>query len=194
MTLQCGIIWKLVTSKIESHIKGWTKPATAELVAGFVSDLTRSKADLLAENALLRQQLIVVKRQVKRPQFSDADRLRLVLLSSCTKYWKQALHIVQPDTVLRWHREMFRWYWRRKSKGGQKKPKIDAETINLIRQMAKENPLWGGERIQGELLKLGIKISKRTVQKYMVRTGPTSILQWQALRARKRITSLAYEE
>ena len=124
MTLQCGIIWKSVTSIIGSHIKDWTKPATAELVTGFVSDLTRSKADLLAENALLRQQLIVVKRQVKRPQFSDADRLRLVLLSSCTKYWKQALHIVQPDTVLRWHGEIFRWYWRRKSKGGQKKPKI----------------------------------------------------------------------
>ena len=67
------------------------------------------------------------------------------------------------------HREIFRWYWRKKSEGGQKKPKIDADTINLIREIAKENPLWGGERIQGELLKLGIKISKRTVQKYMVR-------------------------
>jgi putative transposase len=94
MMHDCGNVWKWVISRIESHIKDRTKPATVELVTGLVLDLTRSKADLLAENALLRQQLTVVKRQVKRPQFSDADRLRLVLLSSCTKYWKQALHIV----------------------------------------------------------------------------------------------------
>jgi putative transposase len=169
MMLHCGNVWKSIISGVESQVKGWTKPATTELMTGLVSDLTRSKADLLVENALLRQQLIVLERQVKRPQFSDADRLRLVLLSSCTKYWKQALHIVQPDTVLRWHREMFRRYWRKKSKGMEKKPKVEADMIELIRQMARENPFWGAERIRGEMLKLGTKVSKRTVQKYMVR-------------------------
>ena len=103
----------------------------------------RNKLDLLVENALLRQQLIVLERQVKRPQFTDADRLRLVFLSSCTKYWKQALGIVQPETVLRWHRETFRKYWRKKSKRGENKPKVEADTIELIQQMAKENPPTG---------------------------------------------------
>jgi putative transposase len=68
---------------------------------------------------------------------------------------------VYPGALLRWHRQMFRLYWWKKSIGVQKKPKIVSEIIQLIRQMAKENRLWGAERIQGELLKLGIKISKR---------------------------------
>ncbi len=80
------------------------------------SDITRSRADLFAENAILRQQLIVLNRQVKRYKLTSGDRVRLVLLARCTRLWKQALHIVQPDTLLRWHWELFRRYWRRKSK------------------------------------------------------------------------------
>jgi putative transposase len=106
----------------------------------------------------------VLNRQIKRPQLTNNERIRLVFLSHFTKFWKQALHIVQPDTLLRWHREMFRKYWRRKSQG---KPKISAETIALIEKMAKENQLWGAERMRGELLKLGIEVSKQTVQRYM---------------------------
>jgi putative transposase len=108
--------------------------------------------------------LIVLKRQIKRPQLTNPDRFRLVFLSHFTAFWKQALHIIQPDTLLRWHRELFQFYWRRKSQG---KPKMSSETIALIQQMAKENQLWGAERIRGELLKLGIEVSKRTIQKYM---------------------------
>jgi len=93
-----------------------------------------------------------------------------VFLSHFTKFWKQALHIVQPDTLLRWHRELFRLYWRRRSQG---KPKISPETIALIQKMAKENRLWGAERIRGELLKLGIEVSKRTVQRYMPKEKKT---------------------
>jgi hypothetical protein len=70
--------------------------------------MTRSKADLIAENAMLRQQLIVLNRQIKRPQLTNRDRLRLVLLARCTQFWQQALHIVQPDTLIRWHRDLFR--------------------------------------------------------------------------------------
>ncbi|MBV5347456.1 helix-turn-helix domain-containing protein [bacterium] len=137
---------------LQERIKHWTKPATSVLIIGALSDLTRSRTDLVVENALLRQQLIVLNRQVKRPQLTNLDRFRLVFLSHFTKFWKQALHIVQPDTLLRWHRELFGMYWRKKSQG---KPKISAETIALIEKMAKENQLWGAERIRGELLKLG---------------------------------------
>ena len=118
----------------------------------------------MVENALLRQQLIVLKRQVKRPRLTDPDRFCLVLLSRFTRFWKQSLHIAQPETLLRWHRELFRSDWRRKSQG---KPKISPETVALIEKMASENQLWGAERIRGELLKLGIEVSKRTIQKYM---------------------------
>jgi hypothetical protein len=89
-------------------LKQWTKPATATLVPGAISDLTRSRVDLIAENVMLRQQLIVLKRQVKRPQLTNFDRIRLVLAARCTQFWQQALFIVQPDTLLRWHRDLFR--------------------------------------------------------------------------------------
>ena len=155
---------------LQERVKHWIRPATSVLLIGILSDLTRSRTDLVVENALLRQQLIVLKRQIKRPQLTNPDRFRLVFLSHFTKFWKQALHIVQPDTLLRWRRELFQFYWRRKSQG---KPKITPETIALIQKMAKENQLWGAERIRGELLKLGIEVSKRTVQRFMPKEKKT---------------------
>jgi putative transposase len=80
--------------------------------------------------------------------------------------WRKVIVVVQPDTILRWHRAGFRLFWWRKSKPGNR-PRLTAETIELIRDMAKGNRLWGAERIRGELLKLGIRVSKRTIQKYM---------------------------
>ncbi len=140
------------------------------IIATFLN-LARSRTDLVIENALLRQQLIILKRQLKRPhQLTIPERFRLVFLSHFTKFWKQALHIVQPDTLLRWHQNLFRMYWRRKSQG---KPRISPETIALIQEMAKENQLWGAERIRGELIKLGIEVSKRTVQRYMPKEKKT---------------------
>ena len=127
-------------------------------------DLTRSRTDLVIENALLRQQLIILKRQLKRPLLTNPERFRLVFLSHFTKFWKQALHIVQPETLLRWHQNLFRMYWRQKSQG---RPKVESETIVLIQKMANENLLWGAERIRGEMMKLGIEVSKRTIQRYM---------------------------
>jgi hypothetical protein len=79
----------------------------------------------------------------------------------------QTLFLVQPETLLRWHRELFRLYWKRRSKASSHKPKVAAETIMLIREMATKNRLWGAERIRGELLKLGIHACKRIIQKYM---------------------------
>ncbi len=156
----------------------YPKPVTTGLVTGILSDTTRSRVDLIAENALLRQQLIVLRRQVKRPQLNPGDRTRLVLLARFTRFWQQALHIVQPDTLLRWHRDLFRLYWRHKSRKKTRKSRIAPETIALIKKMANENHLWGAEHIRGELLKLNIKVSKRTIQKYMPKVRRQSGQTW----------------
>ncbi len=152
---------------VGERIQEMVKPNTVSLVAGAARDAIRSKTQLIAENALLRHQLIILQRQVKHPQLSNRDRLRLLLLARATPFWKQALLIVQPDTLLRWHRQLFRLVWRRKSKPKTPQTRITPDTIALIKQMRTENITWGAERIRGELLKLGIKVSKRTIQRYL---------------------------
>lgn len=133
----------------------WRKPTsdalflTTSAVPGVVLDLCSGKQELVLENALLRQQLIVLRRQVNRPQLSNTDRALLVLLAGRLRTWKSALLIVQPDTLLRWHREGFRLFWKRKSRTNSREPRLPAETIGLIQQMARENRLWGAERIRG---------------------------------------------
>ena len=160
---------KRFASRVKQYLKKWSKPAFPSIAVGSLSDLRRSRKDLFIENAILRQQLIVLKRQVKRPQLTQGDRVLMVLLARLTKYWQLTLHIIQPDTLLRWHRDLFRRYWRCKSKPEKREPRISLETIELIQQMVRENRLWGAERIRGELLKLGVKASKRTIQKYMLK-------------------------
>ena len=165
---------RFVAQTIVKRIKQMTRPANGSRTSNPAMDLARSKHDLLIENALLRQQLIVLERRQKRPQLSNWDRIKLICLARLTPNWKDALHIVQPDTLLRWHRDLFRFVWRRKSKPKGRKRRIPQETIDLIRQMASENLTWGAERIRGELLKLCISISKRTIQKYMDRNDNPS--------------------
>ena len=150
----------------------WTKPLGTSLLFETLADLSSSKSQLIAENALLRQQLIILHRQVKRPVCTRADRMLLVLLARLVRTWVQALFIVQPDTLLRWHRELFHLVWKRKSRVASHTPKIAAETIALIKEMAAMNRLWGAERIRGELLKLGMHVCKRTIQKYIRRVRP----------------------
>ena len=145
----------------------WTTPDTYSLLLGALTDLARSKSELVAENAFLRQQLIVLRRQVKRAACTKTDRMLLVLLASMVRTWKHALFIVQPETLLRWHRQGFKLYWKYKSRAASLKPRLSQETISLIQAMARDNRLWGAERIRGELLKLGIRVCKRTIQKYM---------------------------
>jgi hypothetical protein len=128
----------------------WTKPLSSSLSLGTLADLGRSRSQLITENALLRQQLIILRRQVKRPTYRKADRLLLLLLARVMRNWKQALLIIQPDTLLRWHRELFRLVWKRKSKAASHARKIPAETVALIREMAAKNRLWGAERIRGD--------------------------------------------
>jgi putative transposase len=152
---------------LHASIVYWIKPRSTSLLLGTIADLAKGKTELLVENALLRQQLIILRRQVKRPACRKTDRFRLLFLARMMQTWKQALFIVQPETLLRWHRELFRWFWKRKSKADSRQPKISPETIAFIKEMASKNRLWGAERIRGELLKLGIRVCKRTIQKYM---------------------------
>ena len=129
---------------VSTAISRLTKPIARGPLLATVPDLARSKPQLIAENLLLRQQLIVLNRSVKRPRFTAADRTRLVLLASTVQHWKDALIIVKPETILRWHRQGFRLVWKRKARAMSQQPKIPAETITLIKEMASNNRLWGG--------------------------------------------------
>ncbi|HEV8634277.1 MAG TPA: integrase, partial [Chloroflexota bacterium] len=150
----------------------WLRPAANSVVLGAAADLVRSKPELIAENALLRRQLIVLTRSAKRPRTTRADRALLVLLASRIRTWRQALVIVQPATLLRWHRTGFKLFWRWRSAPRSRQPRVSPDTVALIERMARENRLWGAERIRGELLKLGIAVGKRTIQRHMRRARP----------------------
>jgi transposase InsO family protein len=145
----------------------WRRPAAASHLRGTAVDLRRSKPDLLIENALLRHQLVVLRRSSKRPVLTPADRALLVLLAGRLRAWRHALFIIQPDTLLGWHRAGYRLFWRRKSRPKTGRPPLAAATIALIKEKAAANPLWGAERIRGELVKLDIHVAKRTIQKYL---------------------------
>ena len=164
-------IVKRVCQAASTVILRVTKPIAYGPALGTIADLARSKPQLVAENLLLRQQLIVLHRSVKRPRFTAAERGLVVLLASKLQSWKEALLIIKPETVLRWHRHGFRLFWKRKSHA-KSRGKVPAETIMLIKEMAADNRLWGAERIRGELLKLNIKVAKRTVQRYMRQARP----------------------
>ena len=142
------------------------------LLAAAVVDALRPRWALLGEIALLRHQLTVLQRSVARPRMTRLDRIALVALAAITPTWRNVLRIVQPETLLRWHRAGFKalWRWRSRTRPASR---LSSETAALIQSMAAANGLWGAERIRGELLKLGIKVSKRTVQKYMRAARPS---------------------
>jgi transposase InsO family protein len=128
------------------------------------------RARLEAENLLLRQQLVVLRRKSpKRVRLWNIDRLLLVWLYRLYPSLLDAIIVVQPETLIRWHRRGFRAYWHWKSRHVGGRPRIDAEIRALIRRMSRENPLWGAPRIHGELLMLGIDVAESTVGRYMVR-------------------------
>jgi transposase InsO family protein len=137
-------------------------------IAAFVHSLFKSRRQLTLENLALRQQLAKLKPSVKRPRVSPFDRLFWVLFSKYVDGWRAMLHALHPDTVVRWHRQGFRHYWRWKSRGRKPgRPAIDVALRKLIREMQTANIGWGAPRIHGELLKLGIEVSQATVSKYM---------------------------
>lgn len=130
-------------------------------------------AYLAAENLALRQQLLVLSRNRQRPTIKTLDRLFWVGLSRIWPGWREALLIVKPDTVIRWHRQGFRLYWRRKCRGNKPgRPPMDPEIKALIFRIADANPTWGAPKIHGELGKLGIEISERSVSGLLSRRTP----------------------
>src|SRR5512133_882312 len=138
------------------------------LIRWMLLGLFRSKTSLEAEILALRHQLNVLRRSgPQRPVFSNFDRMILVCLYRIAPRILDALTIVKPETVLRWHRAGFRSFWRWKSRRRPGRPSITPEIRRLIRQMSLTNPLWGAPRIHGELLKLGINIGQTSVAKYM---------------------------
>ena len=134
----------------------------------------KSKSRLEAENAALRHQLVVLRRQVRgRVRVTNTDRLFFIQLYRWFPSVLKVLTIIRPETLVRWHRAGFRQYWRWKSRALGGRPQIEAALRALIRRMSIENPLWGAPRIHGELLKLGFEVAQSSVARYMVkRRGP----------------------
>src|ERR1700730_4545490 len=146
-------------------------PVFLQLIADFVVFLglfVRRRKAIAAENLFLRRQLALYQeRKVDPRRIDPATRISLALLSRFFN-WRDALVVVRPETMIRWHRAGWKLFWRLKSRSGR--PPIPTEIQALIRRMANENPSWGEERIANELLvKLGIQVSPRTVNKYLPR-------------------------
>ena len=141
-----------------------------KLLACVLTRLFRSRARLEAEILVLRHQLNILQRKsTKRTAFKSIDRVIFAGLYRFVPGVLDALKILKPETVIRWHRAGFRAYWRWKSRSRGGRPKTPLEVRQLIRDMSIENPLWGAPRIHGELLKLGIDVGQTTVGKYMAR-------------------------
>jgi len=151
------------------------------LLVHFLISVLKTRAQLQAENLALRQQLAVFKAERPRPRLNTMDRWFWVALRRFWSGWANALIIVQPATVVRWHRVGFRLYWRWKSRyRPHGRPRVDPEIRSLVRRMARDNPTWGAPRVHGELLKLGFEVSERTVSRYMPkRPAPAgSVQRW----------------
>src|SRR6202162_3538670 len=136
----------------------------------------KSKLRLEAENAMLRHQLMVLRRRGRgRVRLTNNDRWFLIQLYRWFPSILQVLPLTRAETLVRWRRAGFRCYWRWKSRPLGGRPQIDTELRALIRRMSMENPIWGSPRIHGELLKLGFEVAQSSVAKYMVkRRGPPS--------------------
>jgi hypothetical protein len=122
------------------------------------------------ENLALHQQLAALQRANPRPPLRRRDRLFWIVMVSAWREWRTALIVVRPDTVLRWHRQWLRRRWtRRSSRVRPGRPSTDTTIRTLVTQMAAANPLWGAPRIHGELGKLGVEVSERTVSRLLRR-------------------------
>src|ERR1035437_10172108 len=152
-------------------------------LAATLRSALRARQDLVLENLALRHQLELLTRSDRRPRFRPVDRLLWVGLRRCWGAWRDALVLVQPATVIRWHREGFRRYWRRRSHRRPGRPPLAAAVRALIRKMARPNPLWGAPRIHGELLTLGLDVSERTVSRYRPRARRPPSQTWRTFLA-----------
>jgi putative transposase len=167
-----------VVSKETSLAENKTLPITTNgeeqmhWLVSVLAALFLSRRQLLIEIACLRQQIAVYQRQHPHVALQDRDRRFWILLSRLIPTWRQYLHIVTPQTVLRWHRQGWRAYWRWKSQRQVGRKRIPLALRQLIHRIAIENPLWGQVRIMAELVKLGYLVSPRTVRRYIRRPWP----------------------
>jgi transposase InsO family protein len=142
------------------------------LLFGTLCLLFRSRHALLVENLLLRQQLAVALRARPRPRLRRRDRVVWVAAHRLCADWRRHLVLVQPETVIRWHRQGWRLYWWWRSGRPTGRPRVPPEVRALIRRLSEENRLWGTERIRGELLKLGLAVSNGSIRRYRWRPAP----------------------
>jgi hypothetical protein len=139
----------------------------------------KPQARLEAEISVLRHQLNILRRQAPpKPRLTVGDRVIFVLLYRLFPSMLSAISVIEPETVIRWHRMGFRLYWRWKSRSRGGRPRIPAEIRRLIRDISLANRLWGAPRIHGELLKLGIEVAQSTVAKYMAKSGRGRSQTW----------------
>lgn len=150
-----------------------------QIILAFLRTFFVDQAALAAENLALRQQLAILHRSARRPRLRARDRIFWSWLSRLWTGWRSVLVIVQPETVVKWHRQGFRLYWRWKSRRNTPgRPKIDAEIRCLIRRMSRENPTWGAPRIQAELALLAHDVAESTVATYMDRAPKPPSQTW----------------
>ncbi len=150
------------------------------IVGWSVVSALKSRRDLALENVALRHQLMVLQRQPGRVRLRDRDRLFWICLRRRWHGWQRALVLVQPATVVKWHRKGFRAYWRRKSRSNRGRPRVDPRIQKLIRDMWVSNPTWGKPRIQAELRKIGIEVIDSTVSRYRPPRGSPPSQSWRA--------------
>ncbi len=153
---------------------------SVQMILVFLRALFRSQAELAAENLALRQQLAALSEQKKRARLRKRGRIFWVWLSRLWANWRSLLVIVQPDTVVRWHRRGFRLYWRWKSRAKSGRPKIGDGIRKLIRRLRRENQSWRAPRINSELQLVGYEVSETTVAMYMVRHRKPPSQTWRS--------------
>ena len=149
------------------------------LILHTLLSLFRTRGSLALENLALRQQLLVLERTNPKPVFNALDRLFWVVLSRVWSGWRRTLRLVQPETVIAWHRKGWRLWWRWKSRPRDPgRPRIPYEVIELIKRISRENPTWGAPRIHGEMLMLGYELSEATVARYMIKRRGRPTQNW----------------
>jgi transposase InsO family protein len=149
------------------------------LLVSLINSGFKNRAALAVENLALRQQLAILNRKRPHPRLRRRDRLFWACISRVWERWRECLIVVKPETVIRWQRKRFALHWTRLSKrNGTGRPGTRKEIRDLVQKMANANPLWGSPRVHGELLKLGIKISERTVARLMPRKRKPPSQTW----------------
>ncbi|TFH60909.1 MAG: transposase [Gemmatimonadales bacterium] len=146
----------------------------------FLRSLATPRTRIMLENIALRQQLCVLSRQRKRPRLRRVDRVFWVWLARIWSGWRASLFIVKPEAVVRWHRQGWKLYWRWKCRPKSGRPPVDREIRDLVRCLARENPLWGAPPIHSELLKLGFVVAETTEGKYMPKRDKPRSATWGA--------------